>query len=161
MKHSAEYYIEHLEMEPHVEGGYFKECLLEKEERNLWSSIYFMLAKGEVSHFHRLKSDEVWYYHDGNALTIYMIDEAGKLTAAKLGLDLEKGEVPQVLVPKGMIFGSAMEEEGFSLVGCMVSPCFKYEVPEDSKDYSISYLEQFSNDTEGDVFFVFFTAKDK
>ena len=40
MKHSAEYYIEHLEMEPHVEGGYFKECLLEKEERNLWSSIY-------------------------------------------------------------------------------------------------------------------------
>lgn len=45
-------------MEPHVEGGYFKECLLEKEERNLWSSIYFMLAKGEVSHFHRLKSDE-------------------------------------------------------------------------------------------------------
>lgn len=84
MKHSAEYYIEHLEMEPHVEGGYFKECLLEKEERNLWSSIYFMLAKGEVSHFHRLKSDEVWYYHDGNALTIYMIDEAGKLTAANL-----------------------------------------------------------------------------
>ena len=96
MKHSAEYYIEHLEMEPHVEGGYFKECLLEKEERNLWSSIYFMLAKGEVSHFHRLKSDEVWYYHDGNALTIYMIDEAGKLTAAKLGLDLEKGEVPHI-----------------------------------------------------------------
>ena len=40
---------------------------------------------------------------------------------------MEKGEVPQVLVPKGMIFGSAMEEEGFSLVGCMVSPCFKYE----------------------------------
>ena len=83
MKHSAEYYIEHLEMEPHVEGGYFKECLLEKEDRDLWSSIYFMLAKGEVSHFHRLKSDEVWYYHDGNALTIYMIDEEGKLTAAK------------------------------------------------------------------------------
>ena len=100
MKHSAEYYIEHLEMEPHVEGGYFKECLLEKEERNLWSSIYFMLAKGEVSHFHRLKSDEEWYYPDGNALTIYMIDEAGKLTAAKLGLEQEKGEVPQVLVPK-------------------------------------------------------------
>ena len=80
-----------------------------------------------MSNFHRLKSDEVWYYHDGNALTIYMIDEEGKLTAAKLGLDLEKGEVPQVLVPKGRIFGSAMEEEGFSLVGCMVAPCFKYE----------------------------------
>ncbi len=47
--------------------------------------LFYALAKGEVSHFHRLKSDEVWYYHDGNALTIYMIDEAGKLTAAKLG----------------------------------------------------------------------------
>ena len=85
MKHSAEYYIEHLEMEPHVEGGYFKECLLEKEERNLWSSIYFMLAKGEVSHFHRLKSDEVWYYHDGNALTIYMIDEPENSQRRNLG----------------------------------------------------------------------------
>ena len=89
MKHSAEYYIEHLEMEPHVEGGYFKECLLEKEERNLWSSIYFMLAKGEVSHFHRLKSDEVWYYHDGNALTIYMIDEVHtKLRSLTLVINL-------------------------------------------------------------------------
>ena len=53
--------------------------------------------------------------------------QTGAAKNIKLGLDLEKGEVPQVLVPKGMIFGSAMEEEGFSLVGCMVSPCFKYE----------------------------------
>ena len=66
----------------------------------------------------------VFPFHEEVAL---ICNEEGKLTAAKLGLDLEKGEVPQVLVPKGMIFGSAMEEEGFSLVGCMVSPCFKYE----------------------------------
>ena len=54
MKHSAEYYIEHLEMEPHVEGGYFKECLLEKEERNLWSSMgcrtgFYLLLAGDLS----------------------------------------------------------------------------------------------------------------
>lgn len=144
--HTAEYYIEKLEMEPHVEGGYFKECLQGKDimeayqkgaqqngdnhtqnGRKLWSSIYFLLCKDEVSHFHKLESDEVWYFHDGSALTIYMISPEGELYAPKLGLDIEKGEVPQILVPKGYIFGSAMEEEGYSLVGCMVAPCFRYE----------------------------------
>lgn len=132
---TAQYYIEKLEMEPHVEGGYFKECLLSKDtlehkkdaNRNLWSSIYFLLQKGEVSHFHRLESDEVWYFHDGSALTIYMISPDGELTMPKLGLDVEKGELPQILVPKGYIFGSAQEEEGYSLVGCMVAPSFRYE----------------------------------
>ena len=132
---TAQYYIEKLGMEPHVEGGYFKECLLGKDtlmhkgdaNRNLWSSIYFLLQKGEVSHFHRLESDEVWYFHDGSALTIYMISPEGELTMPKLGLDVEKGELPQILVPKGYIFGSAQEEEGYSLVGCMVAPSFRYE----------------------------------
>lgn len=132
---TAQYYIEQLGMEPHVEGGYFKECLLGEDtiavrgdaKRNLWSSIYFLLQKDEVSHFHRLESDEVWYFHDGSALTIYMISPEGELLAPKLGLNLEKGEVPQILVPKGYIFGSAKEEEGYSLVGCMVAPGFRYE----------------------------------
>ena len=76
-----------------------------KEDRDLWRQRFISCwQKERCPTFDRLKSDEVWYYHDGNALTIYMIDEEGKLTAAKLGLDLEKGEVPQVLVPKGMTF---------------------------------------------------------
>lgn len=128
---TAQYYIEHLEMEPHIEGGYFKECLLGDDtlngERELWSSIYFLLQEGEVSHFHRLESDEVWYFHDGSPLTIYMISPEGVLTAPKLGLDIEKGQKPQILVPKGYIFGSAQEEPGYSLVGCMVAPSFRYE----------------------------------
>ena len=132
---TAEYYIRHLEMEPHVEGGYFKECLLGQdtiscngmENRNLWSSIYFLLREGEVSHLHVIDCDEVWYFHDGSPLTIYMISPEGELTYPKLGLDVEKGECPQILVPKGYIFGAAMESEGYSLVGCMCSPCFRYE----------------------------------
>lgn len=129
---TAEYYIEKLHMEPHVEGGYFKECLLSEDtipgsERNLWSSIYFLLCKDEVSNLHKLESDEVWYFHDGAALTIYMISPDGVLSAPKLGLDVEKGELPQIVVPKGYIFGAAMENEGYSLVGCMVSPCFLYQ----------------------------------
>lgn len=139
----AEYFIQHLNMVPHPEGGYFAESYLSSltmkdygaenvasyggEDRKLWSSIYFLLCRGEVSHFHRLQYDELWYYHAGNALTVYTIDADGVLTAHKLGLNAAEGELPQVLVPAGVIFGSAMENEGFSLVGCLCAPCFRYE----------------------------------
>lgn len=127
---SAEYYIKNLDMEKHIEGGYFKESFLSVDEvrcdKKLWSSIYFLLKTGEVSNFHRLKSDELWYYHDGEALTIYMISPEGELITSQLGNNIEKGERPQVLVPKGYIFGSSMNNDGYALVGCMVSPAFEY-----------------------------------
>ena len=127
----ANYFIEKLNMEPHIEGGYFKESILSKDdfnkEKKLYSSIYFLLRTGEVSNFHRLTADELWYYHAGEALTIYMINKDGELITKELGLDIEKGEEPQVLVEKGCIFGSAMNNDGFSLVGCMVAPAFTYE----------------------------------
>jgi predicted cupin superfamily sugar epimerase len=128
---NAKYFIEKLNMEPHVEGGYFKEAFISEqnisEGKKLWTSIYFLLQTGEVSNFHVLNSDEMWYYHAGSSLTIYMISPTGELTTKNLGLNFEKGETPQLLVPKGYIFGSAMNEEGFSLVGCMVAPGFTYE----------------------------------
>ena len=128
---SAEYYIKNLKMEPHVEGGYYKESFISndelKKDKKLWSSIYFLLRTGEVSNFHRLKSDELWYYHDGEALTIYMITPEGELVTRQLGKNIENGETPQILVPKGYIFGSAMNNDGYALVGCMVSPAFEYE----------------------------------
>lgn len=128
---SAEYYIKNLEMDKHIEGGYFKESFVSIDEvrnnKKLWSSIYFLLETGEVSNFHRLKSDELWYYHDGEALTIYMITPEGELITSQLGKNIENGELPQVLVPKGCIFGSAMNNDGYALVGCMVAPAFEYE----------------------------------
>ncbi|AYE34625.1 cupin [Clostridium septicum] len=132
---SAKYYIKKLGLIPHVEGGYFKESFLSTESINqnsneyrcLWSSIYFLLETGEVSNFHRLTSDEMWYYHAGSSLTIYMISPNGELITKNLGLNIDKGESPQVLVPKNYIFGSAMNNEGFSLVGCMVSPGFDFK----------------------------------
>lgn len=137
--YTADYFIKKLEMQPHQEGGYFKEIEASSEEitvnnegientvtRKLWTSIYFLLRDGEVSNFHRLKSDEMWYYHAGSSLTIYMISPEGELIIKELGLEIELGETPQVLVPKGYIFGSAMNKQGYSLVGCMVSPGFDY-----------------------------------
>ncbi|MBE6057859.1 cupin domain-containing protein, partial [Clostridium sp.] len=135
----ANYFIEKLDMTAHPEGGYYKESFISAEnitdsdltttfedKRILWTSIYFLLRNGEVSNFHRLKSDEMWYYHSGSPLTIYMITPEGELITEQLGLDIEKGEKPQVLVPKNYIFGSAMNNKGYALVGCMVSPGFEF-----------------------------------
>ncbi|ENK0556648.1 cupin domain-containing protein [Clostridium sporogenes] len=135
----ANYFIEKLDMTAHPEGGYYKESFISGEnitdsdltttfedKRILWTSIYFLLRNGEVSNFHRLKSDEMWYYHSGSPLTIYMITPEGELITEQLGLDIEKGEKPQVLVPKNYIFGSAMNNKGYALVGCMVSPGFEF-----------------------------------
>lgn len=126
---TKEYYISKLDLKPHIEGGYFKETLLgdEVNGRNLYSSILFLISKGEVSHFHRLKEDEVWYFHDGNSMVIYIIDENGNLEEVHLGRNIENGEVLQYAVKKNSIFASTMKNDGFSLVGCMVAPAFTYD----------------------------------
>ncbi len=133
-------WVSKLGLTPHPEGGYYKSTFVSDEqitdielsvnfegERKLYTSIYFLLPSEEVSHFHRLKSDELWYYHGGSPLTIHVIHENGEYEELKLGLDLEKGEVPQILVKKNSIFGSSvMEKDTCSLVGCMVSPGFEF-----------------------------------
>ncbi|BCJ98657.1 cupin domain-containing protein [Anaerocolumna chitinilytica] len=137
--HTADYFIKNLNMISHPEGGFYKEIHTSEEtitanglhvsfegSRMLWTSIYFLLRDGEVSNFHRLKSDEMWYYHSGSPLTIYMISPTGELTTEQLGLDIKHGEKPQVLVPQNYIFGSAMNNNGYALVGCMVSPGFEF-----------------------------------
>jgi predicted cupin superfamily sugar epimerase len=137
--YTAGYFIDKLKMTPHPEGGYYKESYVGQDEisskelsvdfqdlRKLWTSIYFLLEDGDVSHFHRLKSDEMWYYQAGAPLTIYMITPQGDLITQKLGLNIEEGERPQFLVPKGYIFGSSMNQTGYALVGCMVAPGFDF-----------------------------------
>ena len=95
------HFIKSLNMTAHPEGGYFKESFVSpsklapntlhiNEERLLWTSIYFLLRTGEVSNFHRLKSDEMWYFHAGESLTIYMISPYGELIEKQLGLNIEK-----------------------------------------------------------------------
>ncbi|WP_028111228.1 cupin domain-containing protein [Ferrimonas kyonanensis] len=130
MKPSADALIQSLQLQPHVEGGYYAPSFASDrpfdEQRGLWTSIYFLLKCGEVSHFHRLSADEIWYFHGGESMTISMIHPDGRLQQVQLGMDLAAGERPQVLVPRGVIFGSAMNNPGYSLVGCMVSPGFTF-----------------------------------
>lgn len=134
---NAEDWITYLDMTAHPEGGYYKQSFVSPEkittaehplERNLYTSIYFLLRSHDTSHFHRLKSDELWYFHAGHAVTVHILDVNGNYRAEKLGLNIAAGERPQVLVEKGSIFGSTVEaEDTFSLVGCMVSPGFDFD----------------------------------
>ncbi|WP_332649107.1 cupin domain-containing protein [Lysinibacillus sp. 54212] len=134
MKFSAQYYIENLNLIAHKEGGYYASTFTGEEQvetaqgaRPGYTSIYFLLRSQDISHLHRLKSDELWYYHAGSPLTVHIIYEDGTYEAKKLGLNIENGEAPQIVVPKNAIFGSSVDEaHTFSLVGCMVSPGFDY-----------------------------------
>lgn len=137
-RNTAAEWIDTLNMKRHPEGGYFREvvrsgkmCLNQHGEmRSLYTSIYFLLQKHKVSNLHQLKADEIWYYHAGAPLTIHMIDPEGQYTSQKLGLDFEEGEIAQVLVPEGTIFGASSDvacDADYSLVGCMVTPGFEFE----------------------------------
>ncbi|MCA5014072.1 MULTISPECIES: cupin domain-containing protein [unclassified Enterococcus] len=136
MKKDQQYWIEQLQLEPHSEGGYFKQVLSsdqslqtsEKVVRPYYTSIYFLLTSENPSHFHRLKSDEVWYYHAGSPLSIHLLYPDGHYEIIRLGNDLEAGEVLQAVVPKNVIFGSTVDtDQAFALVSCMVSPGFDYQ----------------------------------
>jgi len=146
---NAETFIQKLQLEPHPEGGFYRPTFQSEEwmsrqqgERRFYTSIYFLLRSQDVSHFHRLQSDELWYFHAGSPLTVHMIHPDGTYEARKLGLNVELGEQPQILVPKDTIFGSTVDEEDtFSLVGCMVSPGFDFKDFELFKEQEL--LDQF------------------
>ncbi len=132
---NAKYWVENLDLLPHPEGGFYKEVYRSGEsfqpydfdgERNYSTSIYFLLEKGNVSHFHRIKSDEIWYYHGGDALSVFVIHKNGELEELKIGPNPDQGEVLQAVVPSGTIFGSK-SSGAYSLVGCMVSPGFDFK----------------------------------
>jgi len=128
-------------MMPHPEGGYFKEMYKSDEkilsghlperygdERKFSTAIYFMLADNQFSALHRIKSDELWHFYSGSSLTIYVIDEKGNLSLIKLGVDFEKGDVPQAIVKRNYWFGAHVNEKNsYSFVGCTVAPGFHFD----------------------------------
>ncbi len=135
---SAQYWIKNLNLLPHQEGGYYKEvyrsteqiasgCLPDrfKSSKSFSTSIYFLLEKGDFSAFHKIKSDEIWHFYDGDPVSINVINEEGLLTNLKLGLVPEDNIIPQVTIEANQWF--AAESKGdFSLVGCTVSPGFDF-----------------------------------
>jgi predicted cupin superfamily sugar epimerase len=130
----AKYFIDKIGMLPHPEGGFYKETYRSKEvvynsennQRNISTAIYFLLEKENKSHFHRIKSDELWFHHEGETLEILSIQN-GSLIRTFLGSDLENGEVLQTTIPANVWFASRMKNyQGFGLVSCTVAPGFDF-----------------------------------
>jgi predicted cupin superfamily sugar epimerase len=128
--------IKNYDMLSHPEGGWYKETYRSNDTttinglgtRNLMTSIYFLLESHQVSNFHIIKSDELWFSHSGSALTVHCIYPNGDYKKLHIGPDFEKGQTFQAVVPKGTIFGSSVDEPNtFSMVGCTVSPGFDFE----------------------------------
>ncbi len=141
MIRNAQYWIDHLQLSKHPEGGYFKEVYRSNEFvnkkslpdryasfRSFSTSIYFLLKSDEFSAFHRLKSDEIWHFYDGTTIVIVAISPDGILSKTYVGNNPDKGERFQLLIPKGYWFAAIVNKKGsFSLVGCTVSPGFDFE----------------------------------
>lgn len=129
MQNHIQQLIKKFNLLPHPEGGWYSETYRSEtniDDRSLLTSIYFLLTSDNVSRFHRIKSDELWYFHQGSAVTVHTLDENGH-TAHQLGNDIEKEEQPYLLVKANTIFGSSLDApESYALVSCAVAPGFDF-----------------------------------
>jgi predicted cupin superfamily sugar epimerase len=120
--------IARLELQPHPEGGYYRETFrdtrLDANGRSLSTAIYFLLARGERSHWHRIDAVEIWHYYAGHALTLRIADGGDRRTV-RLGPDFASGEVPQAIVP-AQAWQTAESTGDWTLVGCTVAPGFDF-----------------------------------
>jgi hypothetical protein len=121
--------ISQLELRPHPEGGHYRETFRDKrtdaQGRAMSTAIYFLLARGERSHWHRVDAVEVWHFYAGSALTLQIANEGCKPHAVRLGPDPASGERPQAIVPADA-WQSAQTTGDWTLVGCTVSPGFEF-----------------------------------
>ena len=126
---SAAEIIRLLDLKPHPEGGYFRETFRDpkmSDGRAASTAIYFLLARGERSHWHRVDAVEVWHYYAGAPLVLETAaKEAGPVRRMKLGPDIAMGERPQGVVAAG--HWQAAESMGeWTLAGCTVAPGFEF-----------------------------------
>ena len=120
--------IARLGLKPHPEGGHYRETFRDSRRdaggRAFSTAIYFLLAQGERSHWHRIDAIEVWHYYAGGALSLQIADDDGQ-RAVKLGPDLAAGEQPQAIVP-AHAWQAAESTGDWTLVGCTVAPGFDF-----------------------------------
>jgi len=131
---NATYYIQSLSLLPHPEGGYYREVFRSKAEVNridsaevkqACTSIYYLLENEDFSGFHRIASDEIWYFHKGQPLIIHVIEKDGSLASLELS-DEGTGNF-SLVVPAGLWFAAELKvNKGFALVSCAVAPGFDF-----------------------------------
>lgn len=144
--------IQSYKMLPHPEGGFYKETYRSVIEldgkslangmegtRNCSTAILFLLVQNSFSAFHRIKSDEIWHFYDGDPVQIHVIEPNGNYNLIKLGKNASKNEVFQAVVPASAWFASKTEGE-YSLVGCTVAPGF------DFADFELAIAENLASE---------------
>lgn len=150
MIQQAEILAEKLGLEPHPEGGYFKETYRSNEviserelgfnfdgDRNCCTGIYFLLTSDTFSAFHRIKQDEMWHFYQGSPLLLHTLSPAGEYRCTEIGADILNNQHPQFVVEAGTWFGATVKNPNdYSLVGCTVSPGF------DFRDFELAERER-------------------
>lgn len=125
---SADDVIRLLELKPHPEGGHYRETFRDPATGNgraASTAIYFLLSRGERSHWHRVDAAEAWHWHAGSALAL-RINSGGPTQTLRLGPDLAAGERPQAVVP-AQAWQAAESLGDWTLVGCTVAPGFQFD----------------------------------
>ena len=137
--------IEMLQLEPHPEGGYYRQLYgNDSTGKKDISTIYYMLTGNDKSAFHRLHGMmEVWYYHAGEPLNLYVIDAEGHLTVHKLS---PEDEMQVVIHPEQWFAAEIPSKKGYCLVGCAVAPAFSFENFE--LGHKDTLMQQFPQHTE-------------
>jgi hypothetical protein len=130
-KLSAAEVIRLLALKPHPEGGHFRETLRDPHpvagERAHSTAIYFLLAAGERSHWHKVDAAEVWHFYAGAPLLLEIAPTPeGPIEQITLGNDLAAGQRPQGIVPPHA-WQAASSLGDWTLVGCTVAPGFELE----------------------------------
>ncbi len=127
---SAAEVIRLLRLAPHPEGGHFRETFRDEAKsgaaRAASTAIYFLLARGERSHWHRVDAAEVWHWYAGAPLELSIAAQGQPVARWRLGPDLAAGEEPQAVVP-AHAWQAAESLGDWTLVGCTVAPGFSFE----------------------------------
>lgn len=154
----AAWWIAHLQLTPHPEGGYFRRvytaahwlepaCLPATYDgpRPLATAIYYLLPGDQVSRLHRLRADELWHFYHGSPLTVHQFDKRCGYQRLHLGQDATAEQTFMAMLPAGSWFGATVDQaDGFSLIGCTVAPGFDFADFElaDGADLSRDYPAQ-------------------
>lgn len=122
MTSEADRLIAQLKLEPHPEGGNFRETFRDGNVgRSHSTAIYFLLKAGEASRWHRVDAAEIWHFYRGAPLELCI----GKHVHL-LGPEIDEAQAPQIVVPPGA-WQSARSLGDYTLVGCTVAPGFEFE----------------------------------
>jgi len=125
---TAEEMITALGLMPHPEGGHFRETFRSPSPpgiRAAATSIYYLLAAGEQSHWHRVDADEIWCFQAGEPLELLVSTDGETVERRIIGADVRRGDNPQAVVPQGA-WQAARPLGSWTLVGCVVAPAFDF-----------------------------------